>query len=426
MPNFEARVRTNYTDIDGLVLDCRHADLADDGSLWVNRAPPARALFRGSHDGADNALNLFDSGLSLRANQLVGMVAYNITDGSMGFVTSNSDHEVVASLSGGTDNNWDAGDLYVITTPRFGNPYQDEAARRPVVSTVGGFKQAVFTRTNQSRFKIPLAYSFPASCWTIAFEYFKGANNDNQQVLLGFPYTTLGIYRRSSGGTRGYWYTSGGSYNGTDLPDGTWLFGCHSDTTFYVYQNGVEDWNGSFALTSIAAGDPCGYIGDDINGAKACDMILRSMQIWNRKVSPLEVDFAYQSLSPEFDYAVQNRSTNEKKIWTDNTTPVSRINPTRIASHKFVLATIPADGERYRVQIVAMVNGKVLPDSELGGDLFQLVEVEYPLTIPVVRQDTGWSSVFDVEVQYEGHYTYNLVRKNGGSVVVHFDIERAS
>ncbi len=44
----------------------------------------------------------------------VGMVLYNLTDGSMGPVTAVEDHRLTATLAGGTNNNWDVGDEYYI------------------------------------------------------------------------------------------------------------------------------------------------------------------------------------------------------------------------------------------------------------------------------------------------------------------------
>lgn len=421
MPNFDAKIRLDYKDIDGLVLDCRHSGLADNGSLWVNQAPSARSLDVGSHRGSSGVANLFDSTKSWRVNQLVGKVAYNLTDGSAGLVVSNTEHEVVTSLSGGTDNDWDTDDEYAITTPRFGNPYQNVVANRPVVSTVGGYKRATFTLASSHFFKIPLTYGFPSGDWTVAVDYIKGAASSNNQTVLGF--SNLELIRRNSGGNKGYRHNAVEQTDPGDMDDGAWLLAYHSASAADLYKNGVSELSGSASGASIAAGDPAGYIGCYNGSTKFCEMALRALQVWNRRVSPLEVDFAFQSVSPAGDESQLGRATVGRVEWTDDTATVSRLNPTYVASHKFLQVILPPAGNR-RIQIVAMVDGKVWPDTDLGGDLFDLTPIETPAAAPAVYQDSGWSSVFDVVLQDKGHYTYLIQRQDGGAVVLHFDVGR--
>ncbi|MCP4593974.1 MAG: hypothetical protein GY842_24850, partial [bacterium] len=237
MTNFTARIRTHYSDIDGLVLDCRPSGLADDGSLWINQSPPARSSDRGSHQGADGAASLFDPTKTWRTNQLVGKVAYNLTDGSAGIVTGNTEHEVVAALAGGTDDDWDVSDSYVITTPRFGNPYQDIEANRPVVSTVGGVKQAAFTRASSHFLKIPLERAFLEGYWTLAFDYFQGADTANLQTVIGFD--VLEVFRRDAAGDYGFRYDVMSGTGSGDMADGTWMLAHLEATSAKLYRNGV-------------------------------------------------------------------------------------------------------------------------------------------------------------------------------------------
>jgi hypothetical protein len=68
----------------------------------------------GAHDGTDNASTLADSGESFTANSMVGMTLYNITDGSSGLVTANDGTTITATLAGGTDNDWDASDVWQV------------------------------------------------------------------------------------------------------------------------------------------------------------------------------------------------------------------------------------------------------------------------------------------------------------------------
>lgn len=71
------------------------------------------------HDGAAGAAVLTDSMahfVSLGVEAGVGMIVYNVTDGSQGVVTAVTETTITATLSGGTDNDWDPGDEYLIVT----------------------------------------------------------------------------------------------------------------------------------------------------------------------------------------------------------------------------------------------------------------------------------------------------------------------
>lgn len=81
------------------------AVLADD---WWNKN------IGGSHTGAADASVLTDSTKSWTTDELVGYVIYNTTDGSKGVITENTSNTVTATLEGGTENDWDNGDTYLI------------------------------------------------------------------------------------------------------------------------------------------------------------------------------------------------------------------------------------------------------------------------------------------------------------------------
>ncbi len=68
----------------------------------------------GTHTGSANAATLTDSGKSWTTNQWVGYFIKNVTDGSMGLITANTGTTITATLSGGTENDWDASDAYLI------------------------------------------------------------------------------------------------------------------------------------------------------------------------------------------------------------------------------------------------------------------------------------------------------------------------
>jgi hypothetical protein len=425
MPNFDARIRIDYASIEGLLLDCRHADLADDGSLWTNRAPPKRPTANGTHTGANNSATLVDSAQNWRTDELVGRIAYNVTDGSLGTVTGNTENQVSATLTGGVDNDWDTDDVYKIADPRFGNPYQDVVLERPTVSTVGGFKQADFTRANNEHFKIPLDDDIPAGSWFAAFEYLVKATAGNDQPVLWFP--NFSVWRRDAAGNFKYMHGAASVAGVGDMTAGTWLFWWTAAATAELYRNGVTALAGAASAQGIDAADPAGRIGNAPAGP-ACDIILRTMQVWNRRPSPREVDFAFKTLSPEFEYDQIDHADMGRVAWTDDTGPtaqdISRINPTLYAPHRYIRAQFPTGGQRL-VQISASVDGVVLPDAALGAppNLFDIVCLEYPVGHPAVYQDAGWSSVFDVMIRDEGHYTFAVVRDDGGTVVLHLDAE---
>lgn len=71
------------------------------------------------HDGADNAASLTDTMARFNTQGVTagqGMILYNVTDGSQGYVTAVSADNLVAPLTGGTENLWDIGDSYLIVT----------------------------------------------------------------------------------------------------------------------------------------------------------------------------------------------------------------------------------------------------------------------------------------------------------------------
>lgn len=71
----------------------------------------------GSHDGADGAAVLTDSGKTWTTNEYVNYTIRNTTDGSSGTITANTGTTVTATLAGGQDNDWDTDDKYVIESP---------------------------------------------------------------------------------------------------------------------------------------------------------------------------------------------------------------------------------------------------------------------------------------------------------------------
>ena len=67
-----------------------------------------------STGGADQAV-LTDSTATFTVNALIGYTIKNTTDGSEGLITANTGTTVTAVLAGGTDDDWDNGDAYLIS-----------------------------------------------------------------------------------------------------------------------------------------------------------------------------------------------------------------------------------------------------------------------------------------------------------------------
>ena len=74
----------------------------------------------GTHDGSSDVATLSDSGESFTTNAYVGMTVYNITDGSSCTVTANDGTTMTCTLTGGSENDWDASDSWQVGP----GPYQ--------------------------------------------------------------------------------------------------------------------------------------------------------------------------------------------------------------------------------------------------------------------------------------------------------------
>jgi len=77
-------------------------------------------MLYGTHAGANNQATLQPTSPRWIADALIGATVYNITDGSSATITDNSEGVVTANLAGGTDNDWDTNDVFLI---RFDEPY---------------------------------------------------------------------------------------------------------------------------------------------------------------------------------------------------------------------------------------------------------------------------------------------------------------
>lgn len=68
----------------------------------------------GTHTGAADASVLTDSSKTWTVDEWVGYIITNTTDGSSGIITANTSNTITATLEGGTENDWDNADAYLI------------------------------------------------------------------------------------------------------------------------------------------------------------------------------------------------------------------------------------------------------------------------------------------------------------------------
>ena len=431
MPNFEAQIRFDYRSVQGLVLDLRHGGMVDDGSgyveRWVNEAPAARGLYTGTHDGLVGVATLKDSTRAWRTNELRGEYVWNVTDGSMGRITANTEITVTATLAGGSINVWSPEDAYEITTFRLGDATQPVEANRPALTLSNGFQQAEFTLANSHYIGIAADRKSPSSLWTLAIEYDNSGDSANNQTIFGTD--NLELRKTDGGGNYGYRYGLIAASGTGAMSDGMWVLAPDAvgPTTAKLYKDGVIDLSGNAIDVEIFQGDPSVYLGSLNGAANFCTMHLRGVKLWNRRLSPLEVDFVNHTVHTVNSYAQESRCNMIWRAWMDVTNvqygaQASRLNSARHAPQYFLLGE--SNGDTDRIQIACAIDGEVLSDTELGGDLFDLVTLEYPGTFtPIVRRDAGWSAIFDIEINAVGHYTFQVTRPNGGSQILHLDAE---
>lgn len=95
--NFRIKISATFA---GTILLLRRPDNIN--------ASQANALV---HSGAANASALTAAMTGVVADELIGTYVKNITDNSFGLITDNTTAVITATLAGGTENDWDIGDL---------------------------------------------------------------------------------------------------------------------------------------------------------------------------------------------------------------------------------------------------------------------------------------------------------------------------
>lgn len=97
----------NYAaELNGVTISSSTWTSEDSGVTLISSAA-------GTHTGAANAAILTDSAATFPS--LVNVTISNTTDGSTALITANTLNTVTGTLSGGTDNDWDASDAYTLS-----------------------------------------------------------------------------------------------------------------------------------------------------------------------------------------------------------------------------------------------------------------------------------------------------------------------
>jgi hypothetical protein len=107
----------------------------------------------GTHTGSANASVLTDSTKALIVNGLVGKTISNTTDGSSATITANTATTITGTLSGGSENDWDASDAYTIYS-NVAQSFYDGTAHRVfqyvISSNCFSMNQPLFNQINMT------------------------------------------------------------------------------------------------------------------------------------------------------------------------------------------------------------------------------------------------------------------------------------
>ncbi len=163
---------------------------------------------------------------------------------------------------------------------------------------------------------------------------------------------------------------------------------------------------------------------DDSNGSPLDGRIAKVM-IWERLLRPREIHLVERQLIGRYALPLGAGVSSEPRVvasaatWNDPAFggQPPRINPTLDHPHMHWVGTTGW------LQLSAMVGGVDGPlDTALGGRLFSWRPLEWPgATEPWLFQDSGCSSVADVNCNVVGHYAIQARRSGGGAVIVHYD-----
>lgn len=126
-PKRDIRSMVRTADATGFVRSVYQPNAAGPAMLQANADQrlwflTARGVVMGTHTGANNQTTLTDAAASFVTSGVkTGQVIYNVTDGSVGAVGATVTATTItdSGLAGGTDDDWDTGDEYIIICPNW-------------------------------------------------------------------------------------------------------------------------------------------------------------------------------------------------------------------------------------------------------------------------------------------------------------------
>ena len=312
------------------------------------------------------------------------------------------------------------------TRARFGNATQSDSTLRP---TADGDAGAIMSSTSQLVVPLEDGSFGPTIDLCVAFEVDSLTAGAGNKLVLSNDAATFKIYQReSASGFAGYRDNGSNTLDGAILGAGVHLINSSYDNAPEVswLQDNVSILTGSMNNITLA-GSAALYIGNPPGGDTGIEGTLRSLRIWDRALSDIEQDFAYQTLA----YAggalnTDVRAVTNTRVWEDRTgdgiTQTRRVNPLPGAAQRYHYAV---GAFPFRVQMACEIEGEVLGDADLAGALFSASVLEQPTgsAAVVFAQDADFSAVFDVVLPAAGHYTLLFAREGKGGKIVHLDTE---
>jgi hypothetical protein len=120
---YDVEPNSSYDRIENIVIDSVRSEDCTGSGGKIDPNALSDPIFNdsGSHDGSNNASTLTDSSQSWGTDVFVGRRVHNLSDDSSGTITANTATTITATLSGGTDNDWDSGDRYRIIASHDGS-----------------------------------------------------------------------------------------------------------------------------------------------------------------------------------------------------------------------------------------------------------------------------------------------------------------
>lgn len=372
MPDFEARIRVDYRDIQGLVLD-----LNSDG---IEFETPSNKVTRWRNDAAPRIRS-------------------------------------------------------IPTYARYKDAVQPVVANQPLVGSTGGVPHVLFDAASSEFLSIDMNGDFGGTKADFTFSYeidAIGADPATNQSVFGAD--ELDLYTKGTPNTTDGFRTDAiTDFNAGPHPDDTVVLYRYPASSMNRWENGVDQTTDAAAAGIDLGSDavnPVATLGGNNSGGGFFDGSLRNMRVWNRELHTGEIEFAFQSLAATgVDYSGGSGfATVTRRVWNDATAIPPRVNPTLEAPHRFLVATIPVGGTGF-IQLEATIGGVVLPDSALGGDLFAAISLETPNGVIVsgTPVEAGFSMLQQFRLESVGHYTIEFRHAGAnGAIIFHIDVEEES